>query len=51
MDDLTQWAVDNGLLVVRPFDDGMCGAIVPMTFGKYRIVIGPQGAGWHDDLY
>lgn len=51
MSDFTQWVADNGLVAVRRFGDGNMGGVVPMTYGKYRLILGPEMQGYHERAY
>lgn len=41
--------VTDGFIYQRILDDGRLLAIVPLTFGRARITIGPANTGCYDD--
>lgn len=39
----------EGFLALRALGDGREAGVIPLTFGRARIVLRQAGAGWYDD--
>ncbi len=39
----------DAFLALRVLDDGRILTVVPLTFGRARLAIGPAGTGTYDD--
>lgn len=49
-DEIRDMAADNGMVAARRLPDGRYVAIAPMTYDKYRLVIG-SNPHYYDDGY